>query len=112
MTSHAEDIAVIATGLARLRITGSLSLRKKLDLLACPENVDVVDYTDHDRQEDIKAEITKRMWLLCQTKIEANPILKCASVQKESMSQVLSDDHMVIDASLPQSQSSQATLVS
>jgi len=109
MTAHVGAAAFIGAGLARLRITGSQSLAEKLDKLACRERLDEIGYTDQNQQEDIKAEITKRLWLLCQTKIVVNPVLKDTSVEKESMDQTTSDEHTMNDFSLG-SQSTQATL--
>lgn len=106
MTSHAQKIPVVAAALARLSTTGPPSLREKLHKLACRGPLDDISNSDQNSQEDIKAEITKRMWLLCQTKIQANPVLK--NGQKETMSQITPDEHMVNDASL-ESQNTQAT---
>ncbi|GAB1313253.1 hypothetical protein MFIFM68171_03463 [Madurella fahalii] len=75
MTAHAQIIPTIATGLARLKNAQSASLREKLDIITHAITESNNKETEFNPEASSTAdEIKKRLWLLCQTGIQPEPV--------------------------------------
>lgn len=74
MSVHAQVIPSIAAGIARLKNARSASLREKINNLT-PQAIRGDDGQEPaDSEADATDEVKKRLWLLCQTRIQPAPI--------------------------------------
>lgn len=78
MAAHAQIIPSIATGIARLRNAQSPTLREKLTMVTSQGP----QINNGKKQLDAEDEIKKRLWLLCRTRIQPEPIKGPQNQQK------------------------------
>ncbi|KAK4221786.1 hypothetical protein QBC38DRAFT_113049 [Podospora fimiseda] len=83
MATHSKVIPVISAGVSRLTNAKSASLRDKVQKLARREAVDSKTREKTSTEESARGEIKKRLWLLCQTTIRADPT-KRPSIQRRT----------------------------
>ncbi|CCC07482.1 hypothetical protein SMACR_02486 [Sordaria macrospora] len=76
MTAHAKTIPAISNGIARLRNARSATLREKVNRLLGAEAVSSTPSHPDNLEDGIRKEVEKRLWLLCQTSIRVEPIVK------------------------------------
>ncbi|EAQ86625.1 hypothetical protein CHGG_07878 [Chaetomium globosum CBS 148.51] len=74
MSVHAQVIPSIAAGIARLKNARSASLRDKVDNLTRQTTIGNDGQMLADSVNEVTDEIEKRLWLLCQTRIQPEPI--------------------------------------
>ncbi len=74
MSVHAQAIPSIATGISRLKNAHSASLREKLNILDRKGTRGNGNQQPKDPEPGDNDEISRRLWLLCQTRIRPEPI--------------------------------------
>ena len=89
MAVHASIIPTIASGLSRLTNARSCSLRDKLERLTRGGFTD--DSQKPGAGENASSEIKKRLWLSCQTKIQADPTKRLPSQRRINERHIGSD---------------------
>ncbi|KAH6850907.1 hypothetical protein B0I37DRAFT_429233 [Chaetomium sp. MPI-CAGE-AT-0009] len=80
---HAQTvIPSIASGIARLKNARSASLREKLNNLTRQTALGIDDQEFVDSKADATDEVQRQLWLLCQTRIQPEPMKRPFAIKK------------------------------